>query len=549
MAAACSSVVGDTPIETALAGSNSVTSTSESPPDTRECLRPTGSDENIDTGTVSGDALSLSGELFICAVDVVVVSESDLNEVAAAAQLAAALNAPLLFPDERLAAEIGRLSPSTVHIVGAVEIITPPDAEIRTHVTADAVETARNFLSVSEEVLLPATPDASTIVETVLAIAESNRVALPKTTPSVTGNSPPSIDTSELISGLAVSNDSSSVWVVVASDPLTILLASAAGKAVGATVVAVDGEDVLAYPEVSLALTGLTLNNVRFIGGEPAADKWEWGALLSGQEVPGGGFRILPSESPRRYVAFYGHPETSGLGVLGEQAGEETIARMQPFLDAYSGDGAQTVPTFEIIATVASAGATEDGNYSYEWPISAFDDLFRTAEKHGAYIVLDLQPGRTDFLTQAQKYEEALLEPNVGLALDPEWRLKPDQVHLRQVGRVSAEEVNTVIHWLADLVRDNGLPQKMLILHQFRTDMIQNRELLENRPEIQVVIQMDGDGTEPQKDDTWLALQRGFEDTFWSWGWKNFFDEDEPGPPTPESTMGKRPSPVYVSYQ
>ena len=92
--------------------------------------------------------MSLSGELFTCAIDVVVVDESDLNEVAAAAQLAAALGGPLLFPDDRLAAEIGRLSPSTVHIVGEVEIVTPPDAEILIHGTAEAVETARNALSV-----------------------------------------------------------------------------------------------------------------------------------------------------------------------------------------------------------------------------------------------------------------------------------------------------------------------------------------------------------------------------------------------------------------
>jgi hypothetical protein len=381
----------------------------------------------------------------------------------------------------------------------------------------------------------------------VLAIADSNRVALPQATTSATGS--PSIDTADLIRGLAVSSDSSSLWIVEASDPLTILLASAAGKIVGIPVAALDGNDVLAYPEVSLAMAGISLDEVRFIGSAPQADDWEWGALVSGREVPGGGFTILPSEGLRRYIAFYGHPDTTGLGVLGEQNGEDTLTRMQPFLDAYSGDGAQTVPTFEIIATVASAGATDDGNYSYEWPISTFDDLFQTAQEHDAYIVLDLQPGRTDFLTQAQKYEEALLQPNVGLALDPEWRLKPNQVHLKQVGRVSAEEVNTVIEWVADLVRDNGLPQKLLILHQFRAVMIQNRKLLVDRPELQVVIQMDGDGTEPQKDDTWLALQRGFEDAFWSWGWKNFFDEDEPGPPTPESTMSKMPTPVYVSYQ
>ena len=56
--------------------------------------------------------------------------------------------------------------------------------------------------------------------------------------------------------------------------------------------------------------------------------------------------------------------------------------------------------------------------------------------------MLDLQPGRTDFLTQAKLYAELLKQPHVGLALDPEWRLKPDQVHLVQIGSVSAEEIN-----------------------------------------------------------------------------------------------------------
>jgi hypothetical protein len=89
----------------------------------------------------------------------------------------------------------------------------------------------------------------------------------------------------------------------------------------------------------------------------------------------------------------------------------------------------------------------------------------------------------------------------------------------------------------------------MLLLHQFRASMITNRDLVMERPELQVVVQMDGDGTEAQKNATWSNLKEGADDAHWSWGWKNFFDEDEPGPPTPESTMSKVPTPVYVSYQ
>ena len=202
-----------------------------------------------------------------------------------------------------------------------------------------------------------------------------------------------------------------------------------------------------------------------------------------------------------------------------------------------------------MIASVAAANPGADGDYSTEWPHDAYLPWIEYAADNGLYVVLDLQPGRSDFLSQAQFYEELLLHPNVGLALDPEWRLKPDQVHLQQIGSVEAAEVNQVVHWLADLVRDNGLPQKMLIVHQFRHSMIQDRETLEERPELQMIIQMDGEGSEQLKDNTWNAITKGTEDDHWAWGWKNFFVRDDGGPPSPESTMPKVPTPVFVSYQ
>jgi hypothetical protein len=318
---------------------------------------------------------------------------------------------------------------------------------------------------------------------------------------------------------------------------------------VGASVLAIDGADVLGYPEVGEVLAGHPADSIRFVGGLPESVEWELRVLASGQQVPGGGFHVLPRDQKRRYLAFYGHPETIALGVLGEQGPEETLARMQDFVTAYSGDGSQVVPTFEMIASVASAGATDDGDYSFEWPQETFDEWVSVARENDMYIMLDLQSGRDDFLSQAMQYEQMLKLPFVGLALDPEWRLGANEVHLTQVGRVEAAEVNQVITWLADLVRDNGLPQKMVIVHQFRTTMIQNRQDLIDRPEIQLIVQMDGDGTEAQKDNTFAAITQGAEGAHWAWGWKNFFDEDEPGPPTPESTMGKNPSPVYVSYQ
>ena len=554
----CSSFVGETPTQTV----GIPPSTDASTPDptgttgttgttTRSCVHVTSGGGPVATGSVSGDALSLSGELFLCASDVVVVAETDLNEVAAGAQLAAALGGPLLHPHPQLAAELGRLKPERIHLIGAVEVITPPTAEVLRPTIGDAVETAKQALSVDAELRLPAVPDVSTVLETITAITARDKVVLPQSDPGVstTVGAAPVIDPAALVAGLAQPTESASIWMVDAAQPVAILSAAATGRVAGVSIVAYDPADILGHPEIGVAIAGRPAGSIRYVGIVPEASEWELALLGTGLQVPGGGFHVLPEGQPRRYVAFYGHPETTSLGALGEQGPQATLDRMAPLLTEYAADGSQVIPTFEVIASVASGTETEDGDYSFEWPVAAFQEWVNLAGETGGYVVLDLQPGREDFLTQAKQYEELLKLPHVGLALDPEWRLKPDQVHLAQVGQVQAAEVNTVVDWLADLVRDNGLPQKMLVIHQFQTRMIVDRETLKQRPELQMIIQMDGQGPIPTKDETYAVLTRGTEENHWRWGWKNFFDEDSPATATPAYTISKDPVPVFVSYQ
>jgi len=63
-----------------------------------------------------------------------------------------------------------------------------------------------------------------------------------------------------------------------------------------------------------------------------------------------------------------------------------------------------------------------------------------------------------------------------------------------------------------------------------------------------MVIQMDGQGPIPTKDDTYAVLTEGTEQAHWRWGWKNFFEMD-PVTATPAYTIAKQPVPVFVSYQ
>ncbi|OLT14098.1 hypothetical protein BJF78_20090 [Pseudonocardia sp. CNS-139] len=62
------------------------------------------------------------------------------------------------------------------------------------------------------------------------------------------------------------------------------------------------------------------------------------------------------------------------------------------------------VPAFEIISTVADAHPGPDGDYSAEAGVAELRPWVEAARTAGVYVVLDLQPGRTDFLTQARRY-------------------------------------------------------------------------------------------------------------------------------------------------
>ncbi|MBA3799217.1 MAG: hypothetical protein H0X18_09020, partial [Geodermatophilaceae bacterium] len=114
---------------------------------------------------------------------------------------------------------------------------------------------------------------------------------------------------------------------------------------------------------------------------------------------------------------------------------------------------------------------------------------------------------------------------------------------------VTIEEVNAVVTWLADLTRANALPQKLLLLHQFLPEMIQNRELLDtSREELAVLIHVDGYGSPGDKQATWQATHDAAPANVY-WGWKNFIDEDLPLL-TPEQTIAQAlPTPELITYQ
>lgn len=370
-----------------------------------------------------------------------------------------------------------------------------------------------------------------------------------KSTDSAEGSAQAQSDADGATVTIQEEGDGDKAPIVIAS-PQSGLLAVANARAFGATVRMLDYADPRINDVATRSVAGLADKPLIALGrqfgsDESLAQKIRY-AESDSAELPGGGKLVFPG---RRMIALYGHPSGPDLGVMGEQNPQESVARVNELVAQYQKLTSEPViPAFEIIGTVASADPGVDGNYSNEFLEDELIGYVDAITKAGGYAVIDLQPGRATFLEQAKLYENLLKRPNVGLALDAEWKLGPDELPAEQVGHAEAAEINETIEWLAGLVKENNLPQKAFVLHQFQVQMLRDREKIDtDRPELAYVLHADGHGFEEQKMETWNVLRQGLSPNFFM-AWKNFYDEDQPMF-TPEQTYKVQPRPWFVSYQ
>jgi hypothetical protein len=259
--------------------------------------------------------------------------------------------------------------------------------------------------------------------------------------------------------------------------------------------------------------------------------------------LPHGGRRIFDGD--RFLVAYYGTGGTPALGVLGETPPAVMHQRLMRAARPFRRPGRPITPVYELIVTVADAAPGPDGDFSHDIARETVERYLRAARHHGALLLLDLQPGRSDFKAVAKRWAWALRDPRVGLALDPEWRLHRGGVPGRVLGWVTAAEVNRTSAWLSRLTAAHDLPEKLFVLHQFRTSMVEDLGLVRRRAGLALVQHVDGFGTPDQKLATYRTVQHAA--TF-HMGFKLFYDEDvhRMGP---AQVHRLRPRVRFVSFQ
>jgi hypothetical protein len=249
-----------------------------------------------------------------------------------------------------------------------------------------------------------------------------------------------------------------------------------------------------------------------------------------------------------RIVAFYGHPHDPAMGIVGEhdigQLAE--ILREEAANYAAADPSRPVVPALEVIATVAQRVPGADGTYILDTDTETLTEYIDFATEQGMVVILDLQVGRSTVAAEIEKIRDLLARPNVHLAIDPEFAVAEGEIPGEYIGSVDAESITYAQKVLAEISAANGIPPKLLIVHQFREDMIRGKDQLAPVPGVQLVIDADGYGAPELKTAVYNFLVRDEPVEFA--GVKLFYRQDVPLM-TPQEILALVPAPDVVIYQ
>ena len=268
---------------------------------------------------------------------------------------------------------------------------------------------------------------------------------------------------------------------------------------------------------------------------------------------------ILPA---RRIVAFYGNPLSKRMGILGELPPDKMLARFDKVIAEWQKADPSTPvqPALHLIAVVAQGSPGRDGKYRLRMADTLVEKVASWAATRNALVFLDVQVGQSTVQEELPRLIPFLKRPNVMLGLDPEFSMKPRMDRKQhavvtakpgsRIGTMSSDDVNYAIGLLADLVKQNNLPPKVLVVHRFTHDMLTGAQKIRLDPRVQVVINMDGWGQPWLKYDSYRAYVESQPVQFT--GFKLFFHNDTKlGDPilTPAEVLLLNPKPHYIQYQ
>lgn len=262
---------------------------------------------------------------------------------------------------------------------------------------------------------------------------------------------------------------------------------------------------------------------------------------------------ILPFN---RIIAYYGNLYSNRMGALGKWPKQEMIPKLLAEVERWNQADSviKSIPALHYIAVTAQGAAGKDGKWRYRMPHHQIDTILNWAKEINAQVFIDVQVGLSDVQTEVPLFEKYLALPNVHFGIDPEFAMKakgnarPGSV----IGSLDAVDLNWITEYMAEIVRKNNLPPKIFMIHRFTKGMVTNASQIKLRPEIQIIMDMDGWGPPELKKGTYRHWIQNEPVQFT--GFKLFYVNDTEKSGLKElmpykDILNLRPRPIYIQYQ
>jgi hypothetical protein len=259
---------------------------------------------------------------------------------------------------------------------------------------------------------------------------------------------------------------------------------------------------------------------------------------------------ILPFH---RILAFYGNLYSKRMGILGEIPKKEMLAKLKGEVAKWqkADTSIPIIPALHYVAVTAQGAPGKDGKYRYRMPSSQIDTIINWSKEINGLVFLDIQVAHSTTREEIPQLENYLKMPNVNLGIDPEFSLKNGEVPGSKIGTYNPDDINFAVDYLANIVRKNNLPPKILVVHRFTQGMVRGYQNIKKVPEVQIVMDMDGWGDKTLKKSSYLLYIKKEPVQFT--GFKLFYHNDtRTGADqlyTPQEVLNFTPKPIYIQYQ
>lgn len=261
----------------------------------------------------------------------------------------------------------------------------------------------------------------------------------------------------------------------------------------------------------------------------------------SGGKAGGQKGRIFPKN---RILALYGAPQLTSTA-LGKRtpAGASRLALRQVRPYAKRGER-PVIPAFDLIGVVANSTPGSDRLYRTRQPDRLIAQYLKRARAIDGRLMIDIQPGRSPIGDEIGSLSKWIAEPDIDVAIDPEWNVGRRGVPGKTTGSVTAKELNSASAQIQRIVDRNDLPPKVLIVHQFRRGSIRKRARVVQRSGVQVALNFDGIGSTKPK----IAGYRALATNGLYNGFSLFYALDTPLI-APSVVLGLEPEVDFLLYQ